>query len=111
MKQRQFDLAWIAWAAATASTFTALEFATLRSGEFDNTLSAHLRDWFGIRPHEHREPYAMIGTAAFLGACAWLAVHIAFEMWALPVDRWLGGNQRSAPTMPVSAAIPSPVAT
>lgn len=96
MHQRQFDRAWVAWAAGTAGTFAALEFAALRSGDSTNTLSAHLRGWFGIRPGEPPEPYAMLGTAVFLAGCAWLGVHVAFEMWALPVDRWVGGHQLQA---------------
>lgn len=93
MQQRQFDRAWATWVALSAASCTGLEIAALRSGDVTNTLSAHLRAWFGIRPHEPREPYAMLAAAAFLGGCAWPGLHIAFEMWALPVHRWLGGDQ------------------
>ena len=104
MNQQQFDLAWLAWAAGTVGTFTGLELAAIRSGDHSNTLSAHLRNWFGIQPYQPREPYAIVGTVAFLGGCAWLGVHIAFEMWALPVDRWLGSTQRSVPVGLTAAA-------
>lgn len=75
LTRKQFTYAWIAWAVTTTVSFSALETAAIVSDAEYNTLSAHLRDWLGIEPHE---PYAMITTAAFLGGCAALGVHIAF---------------------------------
>lgn len=82
----RFGLAWLTWAGATVASFSAVETAAILSGDQGNTLSAHLRDWLGIEP---REPYAMVTTAAFLGGCAWVGVHIAFGIWDVPICRWV----------------------
>lgn len=62
---------WALWCAVGA----ALEVDAILSGR--STLSRALRSWLGICPCRR---YGRLGAAAFMAGCAWLAVHIAFDL-------------------------------
>lgn len=64
---------WLAWAALTGVSFTALEADALRRRDQPSTLTHCLRAGLGLQP---RRPRWLLRVAVFNAALLWIAAHI-----------------------------------
>lgn len=72
-----YGKAWLAWGAASLTTFAIIEAKALVSDIPDATLSANLRNVFGF---QQQDVFALLRRHAFYAGVGWLTWHIAHPL-------------------------------